>query len=93
MYSKKPKQRADDEECAACHGTGVIIISNPADPETDSHRFVPDAREQGALLWAAPSDMETRSGRGGRSQPSFPNSATSAPVRCQRQVCRGVALD
>jgi hypothetical protein len=31
---QKPKQRADDEECAACRGTGVIVISNPADPET-----------------------------------------------------------
>jgi hypothetical protein len=30
MYPKKPKQRADDEECAACRGTGVIVISNPA---------------------------------------------------------------
>jgi hypothetical protein len=33
MYPKKPKQRADDEGCAACRGTGVIVIANPADPE------------------------------------------------------------
>jgi DnaJ-class molecular chaperone len=34
MYPKKPNQKADDEECAACRGTGVIVITNAADPET-----------------------------------------------------------
>ena len=34
MYPKKPKQREDDEECAACRGTGVIVVPNPAAPET-----------------------------------------------------------
>jgi DnaJ-class molecular chaperone len=30
VYAKKPKQRANDEECAACRGTGVIVLLNPA---------------------------------------------------------------
>jgi DnaJ-class molecular chaperone len=34
VHPKKPKQSVDDEECLACHGTGVIVIANPADTET-----------------------------------------------------------
>jgi hypothetical protein len=30
----KPQQRADDDKCAACRGTGVIVLLNPVAPET-----------------------------------------------------------
>jgi hypothetical protein len=33
MYSKKPKQRAGDDKCTSCRGIGVIVVSNPANPE------------------------------------------------------------
>jgi DnaJ-class molecular chaperone len=34
MYPEKPKQRAADDRCAACRGTGVIVLLNPATRET-----------------------------------------------------------
>jgi hypothetical protein len=32
MYPKKLEQRADGEKCISCHGTGVIVVSNPFAP-------------------------------------------------------------
>jgi hypothetical protein len=60
MHPKKPKQRADDEECAACRGTGVIVIAIRRTPKSNSHRFVLDAEEQGALLTGSAKRYGTR---------------------------------
>jgi hypothetical protein len=55
MYPKKLEQRADGEKCISCHGTGVIVVSNPVRTAADqnSRRFVLDVEEQGALLWGS----------------------------------------